>query len=314
VPGQNKIPVVNSAYISKILNGPVAVINVHTDNADFFLNTGTNPAETVTIPALNRVYVADLQDGTVSVVNSTNQSVVETIVIGAPVAAIDADQVSRTLYVLDFSNGTPGTRLHVIDAETNMETANVVVGSRVQNIAINSNQNRAYITDFYEGLIVVDITDNSVIMTFPIFDLPHGIAVDPNTNIVYVTQLESDSVTVIDSTNLSVIDTLPVGDGPQWIKLDLPRNRAFVTNEGDGTVSVIDIATNTVRPTTIPVGASPLTLVVHEAEAKAYVYNLGDGTISVIDTISESILVTLHIMFSDGFDLGETRAWSATFP
>ena len=131
---------------------------------------------------------------------------------------------------------------------------------------------------------------------------------------MYVTQLESDSVTVIDSTNLSVIDTLPVGDGPQWIKLDLPRNRAFVTNEGDGTVSVIDIATNTVRPTTIPVGASPLTLVVHEAEAKAYVYNLGDGTISVIDTISESILVTLDIMFSDGFDLGETRAWSATFP
>ena len=180
MPGNNKIPVINSAYISKIFNGTVAVINVHTENVDFFLNTGTNPAEPVTISDLDRVYVANLHGGTVSVFNTTNQSVVETIVIGAPVAAIDADPVSRNLYVLDFSNGAPGTRLHVIDAETNMETANVVVGSRVQNIAINSNQNRAYITDFYEGLIVVDITDNSVITTLPLFDLPHGIAVNPN--------------------------------------------------------------------------------------------------------------------------------------
>jgi YVTN family beta-propeller protein len=67
-----------------------------------------------------------------------------------------------------------------------------------------------------------------------------------------------------------------------------------------------------VLPDTIPVGANPLTVTVHSGAAKAYVYNLGDGTISVIDTINETVVATIDMLFGDGFESGNTSAWSGT--
>jgi len=202
----------------------------------------------------------------------------------------------------------------VIDGNSNIETTDIQIGTRLQNIAVDPTENRAYVTDFVDGIIVINTSDNTVITTIPLANSPHGIAVNSSTDLLYVTQLDSDTVVVIDTTNYAVVDTLSVGDVPQWIGLDILRNKAFVTNEGDGTVSVIDISTNTVLPGTIPVGSSPLTLTVHSGAAKAYVYNLGDGTISVIDTINKTVIATIDMMFGDGFELGDTSAWSSTVP
>ena len=57
-----------------------------------------------------------------------------------------------------------------------------------------------------------------------------------------------------------------------------------------------------------------LTLTIHEAAAKAYVYNIGDGTISVIDTISETVVAIIDVIFSDGFESGDTTAWPKNAP
>jgi YVTN family beta-propeller protein len=276
------------------------------------LKTGKNPAEIAVVDSLNRAYVADLTDGTLTVINTTNHRIEDTVDLGYPVAAVDADIDDRLVYVVDFSNGSPGTHLHVIDADTNIETLDFPIGSRLQNIALDSGANRAYVTDFVDGIIVVDTTNNTIVKNITIGNNPHGIAVNPDTDILYVTQLDSDSVVIIDITTQTVIDTLSVGDIPQWIGLDILRNKAFVTNEGDGSVSVIDTTTNTVLPGTIPVGANPLTLTVHSGAAKAYVYNLGDGTISVIDTINETVIATIDILFGDGFESGDTSAWAGS--
>jgi YVTN family beta-propeller protein len=227
---------------------------------------------------------------------------------------VDVDQSMLRVYALDFSNGTPGTNFHEIDANTNIETADVTIGSRLQNIALDPDESRAYATDFVDGVIVIDTSSLTVVTNLPVSNLPHGVAVHPDLNRLYVTQLDSDTVTVIDTTTHAVVDTLSVGDTPQWIGVDLIRNKAFVTNEGDGTVSVIDLSTNTVGTDTIPVGADPLTVTIHEPAAKAYVYNLGDGTISVIDTINETVIATIDVLFADGFESGDTSAWSGTMP
>jgi len=314
VHGMSQEDNISTAYVSKILDGTVAVIDVSTDRIIAVLAMGTNPAEIAVVNSVDRAYVADLSDGTLTVINTTAHRIEETIDLGYPVAAVDADQATQTVYALEFSNGSPGTKLHVIDANTNIQTADVSIGSRLQNIALDPEENRAYATDFVDGVIVIDTSNLTVVTSLPILDLPHGVAIHPGLNRLYVTQLESDTVTIIDTTSHAVIDTLSVGDTPQWIKLDMPRNKAFVTNEGDGTVSVIDLSSNTVRPGTIPVGLNPLTLTVHEAAAKAYVYNIGDGTISVIDTINETVIATIDVIFSDGFEPGDTTAWSMKAP
>lgn len=303
-----------TVYVSKILEGMVVAIDAHSLTVAAVLHTGTHPAEVTRIDALDRAYVADLADGTVTVMNTTDHTIVETIDAGHPVAASDADQVTQVVYALDFSNGTPGTNIHEIDTGTNTETADVAIGSQLQNIAVDSSNGKAYATDFVQGVFVIDTSDLTVDTTLSLPDLPHGVAVHPGLGRLYVTRLEADSVTVYNTATLSVVVTLSVGDVPQWIGVDTIRNKAFVTNEGDGTVSVIDLIADTVKPTTIPVGADPLTVTVHEPTAGIYVYNAGDGTISIIDAISETVVATIDLIFGDGFEAGEASAWSVVAP
>jgi YVTN family beta-propeller protein len=65
-------------------------------------------------------------------------------------------------------------------------------------------------TDFVDGVIVVDTTDHTVSTTIPLANSPHGIAVKPATNTLYVTQLDSDTVTVIDADSLGVVSHVSV--------------------------------------------------------------------------------------------------------
>jgi YVTN family beta-propeller protein len=304
---QDKIASV--VYLSRIVQGQVAVIDVQSDTIIRLLPTGTNPAEIGVIEALERACVADLGDGTVTVVNTTSHRVVGVVPLSGPVAAVGVDEAAHRVYVVDFSNGSAGTDLHVIDAENLVELGTHAVGSRTQNIAVSADHNVAYITDFVEGVIEVDTTSGAVLRTVPMAGLPHGVAVDEDAGLVYVTRLESDSVAVIDAANLTVIDVLAVGDVPQWIALDALRNKGFVTNEGDGSVSVFDTTTHTVHPAVIQVGDDPLTLVIHEGAAKAYVYTASDGNIVVIDTFSETVLATLSVLFANGFESGDAAVW-----
>ena len=74
---------------------------------------------------------------------------------------------------------------------------------------------------------------------------PVGIAVDPNTNRIYVSNSNNNTVSVIDgATNRVIGDPIPVGEGPRGIAVDPNTHLVYVTNPGSNTVSVIDGATN----------------------------------------------------------------------
>ncbi len=306
------VGLVEVVYVSRILEGEVAVIDVENDAMIRLLNTGSNPAEVGVVMGLGRAFVADLTDGTVTIVDTGDHGIESAIDLGVPVAAVGIDEAAGRVYVVDYSNGAPGTDLHVIDADSLVELDVITVGSRTQNIAVSATDDLAYVTDFDQGVNEVDTATGVVVRNLPMVDLAHGVALDEAAERLYVTRLDSDSVAIVDTTTFTVIDTLAVGDAPQWIAFDPPRSKAFVSNETDGTVSVIDTAAGTVGPTVIPVGPGPLTVTVHEGAAKAYVYNTGDGTISVIDTVGETVITTLSPLFVDGFESGDTGAWSGS--
>ncbi|MGD0478468.1 MAG: beta-propeller fold lactonase family protein, partial [Nitrososphaerales archaeon] len=89
-------------------------------------------------------------------------------------------------------------------------------------------------------------------------DNPTGVAVNPTTNTVYVTNSGDGTVTVINGADNSIITTIPVGSGngsdPIDVAVNPTTNLVYVANSGDGTVTVIDGATNTVDP------VSPITV------------------------------------------------------
>jgi len=129
---------------------------------------------------------------------------------------------------------------------------------------------------------------------------PHGIAVDPFTDMIYVTNQESDSVSVINGKSQSaVIKDIPVGTFPHVVAVNPITNRIYVTNWGtidvnSNIVSVIDGKTNQIVAE-IHTGKSPHSVVVDPYTNRAYVTNEDDNTISVIDGNSYKVLKTIRV-------------------
>ena len=174
----------------------------------------------------------------------------------------------------------------------------------------------------------------TVTATIPVGSRPLGVAVDPATHTVYVTNTWDGTVSVIDEatravtatipvgtypagvavdpaagtvyvtngTGVSVIDaatravtaTIPVGTSPAGVAVDPSTHTVYVANEGGGTVSVIDAATRAVTAT-IPVGSYPYGVAVDPATHTAYVTNFGDGTVSVIDEATRAVTATIPV-------------------
>ena len=68
---------------------------------------------------------------------------------------------------------------------------------------------------------------------------PLGVAVNPVTNTVYVTNEGDGTVSVISGSTGTVTGTIPVGTGPRGVAVNTVTNTAYVANFFDNTVSVI---------------------------------------------------------------------------
>ena len=75
---------------------------------------------------------------------------------------------------------------------------------------------------------------------------PLGISVNPYTNLIYVTNNQSGTVSVIDGDTNSIINTVKVGNGPAGISVNSNTNMIYVANYYSDTVSIIDGKTHVV--------------------------------------------------------------------
>src|SRR6266581_4240266 len=102
---------------------------------------------------------------------------------------------------------------------------------------------------------VISGRTNTVVATIPDGQGPFGVAVNPKTNTIYVTNPPSETVTVISGQTNTVVATIPVAGGlPSGVAVNPKTNTIYVANAG-GMVSVISGQTNTVVATIPLAGA-----------------------------------------------------------
>jgi YVTN family beta-propeller protein len=78
---------------------------------------------------------------------------------------------------------------------------------------------------------------------------PFAVAVNPNTNMIYLANNGSDTVSVIDGKTNSVVKNIMVGTGPSYVSVNPNTDMVYVTNFDSDTVSVIDGKTNAIIKT-----------------------------------------------------------------
>jgi len=121
---------------------------------------------------------------------------------------------------------------------------------------------------------------------------PHAVAVNPNTNRLYVANVESDSVSVLEDSDNGIVTvaTVAVGITPYALAVNPVTNKIYVANVDSDTVTVIDgVTNNTVE---VEVGTQPFAIAVNPVTDKIYIANIGGDTMSVIDGATNA---TTHV-------------------
>jgi YVTN family beta-propeller protein len=323
------------------INGATCNGTVHTScsRRPPTMQVGGGPQAVVADPVTGTVFVANFTDDTVSVVAaaSCNANVTTgcrheppAVNVGTSPDGLAFDGVTQSLYVANEGDNT----VSVIDtARCNVSKASgcgrpvatVHVGNGPAGVVVDQASHTAYVTD--NGASTVSVIDTAtcnaemtsgcgqVPATVAAGDNPFGIALDPVTHTVYVTDLgasdQGDTVSVIDGATCSALvqsgcgdapATVTVGSGPFGIAVNPTTDTVYVANTGqlfttaDGhTVSVINGATCNASVTsgcgqvtaTVPVGRAPFGVAVDQATNTIYVVdNTGgdtDATLSTID-------------------------------
>jgi YVTN family beta-propeller protein len=117
---------------------------------------------------------------------------------------------------------------------------------------------------------------------------PVGIAINELTNMIYVANEMSNTVSVINGINDNIESTVFVGVTPYGVAVDPLTNRIYVTNIGSDSISVIDGSTNAVTATIEDV-TSPVSLNVDSLNSWIYVTNIDTNTLSKINAITNRI-------------------------
>ncbi len=131
----------------------------------------------------------------------------------------------------------------------------------------------------------------------------NGVAVNPMTNTIYVSNYNDQTVSVINGNTITA--TIPVPGYPAGIGVNSTTNTIYVAlgaKTGVGSLAVINGATNTVTAT-IPVDQAPFAVAVNPTKNMIYVTNnfgavMGspnNGTVSVINGSTNTLATTFHV-------------------
>ena len=316
-------PETNMVYVANRDLNSTAVIDGKTNKVVANVTVGPSPHSVAVNPNTNLIYVSNrgfpidnitttnTDSNTVSVIDGKTNKVVANVTVGYSPEGVAVNPVTNKIYVAnsgDYSVSViDGSNNKVVDKMLTVDPdfGNLpLIYNLATFVAVNPKTNMVYLTNEDADTVSVIDGKNDRMLTSPIsIDRigqpgvtlpairvglqPHGLAVNPETNMIYVPNGDSNSTSVIDGKTNKVVANVTVGNDPHVIAINPKNNMVYVTNFGGGegitnTVSVIDGNTTKVVAN-ITVGSSPHSVAVNPTTDMVYVTNDDNGTVSVID-------------------------------
>ena len=198
----------------------------------------------------------------IKVINGSRNRITDTIVTNGTGSHIVVNTNTNTIYFgeEDFINPMK-SGLTVIDGTNNRIVETIPQMGRIENIAFNINTNRVYVATLVE---IVTIDSISTVMNMNVVDgatrqivdsflvdttsagrsafghhQPVSIAINSNTDKVYVGNADNNEVKIIDGANNEIIETFTVGETPVSIAVNRSNNLVYISNQISGSITVI---------------------------------------------------------------------------
>jgi YVTN family beta-propeller protein len=296
----------------------VSVIDETTETVTATVTVGSSPSGVAVNAATSKVYVPNNADNTVSVINEATNSVTSTVAVGTGPSGIAVNPVTNRIYVANttFNNAsTPGT-VSVIDGTTDSVIATPTAGIFPRLIVINQETNKIYVSNSNSGrpfpqggsVTVLDGATNNPtqIDTSTFGSFPWGIAVNPITTNVYVSNFNSRNMMVIDGASNTVTSTLPIlgtplatncsnaanGSCPQDVLLYPAVNRIYTnlspSPSNPGSAAVIDVDGHQTVPLTTTIAGVTDALTISTANVFQTANRAPSFTVNVNSTFSDT--------------------------
>jgi DNA-binding beta-propeller fold protein YncE len=205
--------------------------------------------------AAGRVLLAQQAPPALVVLDAERQTVMATIALAWPPAALTVDETARRVYLAEAGTA----RLLVLDADTYRTLAVVTVGAVVGALAVDLATHRVYVADPIGGVLaVLDGPRAAVLATLPVGRAPTALALNPATGHHFVAA--KGAVTVVDTRREAVVATLPAAARPVGAAADPRTGRVYVADGNEHTVAILrdrpgDLAWPA-RPAVVPTDAA----------------------------------------------------------
>jgi YVTN family beta-propeller protein len=202
----------------------------------------------VSVPAnAGTLVVANKAEATVSLLDHLSGEVVATLETGHGPHEVGISPDGRRAIVTNYgTREAPGNSLTVVDIPGASVLATIDLGEYQRPHGVEwLDDRRAVVTvEDNKAIIVVDVTTGDVLEAVDTEqEVSHMLALPPNGNRVYVTNIGSGSLTVIDLGKGERVDNVATGDGAEGVAVSPSGDHVWVTNRGDDNLSVVDTST-----------------------------------------------------------------------
>ncbi len=276
-------PTTHRIYVTNRGSGTVSVINGTTNTVIATIPVGINPMFIAVNPNTNRIYVPNNGSGTLSVIDGATNAVVATVTGFSYPEGVAVHPGRNLIYVAHNGN-----KLTVINGANNTIVGVLDTGTWNHSVGVNANTDRAYVCRTAPFLTaVMNLATNTKIT-----DLGVGghLAVNPDTNRIYIASLHESVVTVIDGATNGTITTISRDSVDGIPAVNPSTNCVYAPNPDNDTLTVINGATNAAVGTiSTGLGYGVYSAAVDSGNGLVYVTNRNSNTVSVIqDTICQS--------------------------
>lgn len=188
-------------------------------------------------PITGRIYVSDADNSLIDVINGRTNTIEASISLGGQQPlGLAVDFVKNRVVV-----AINGPLIAVIDGRNNVILRRILVGADNANVAVNPVLHRAYVTNETFGppstLGVVDLEDFTVVTNVLVGDNAFGVAADPISATVFVTDILGSTIFVIDGRTNQVRASVPVFS--RFIDVNPIRRLAYASDDSLETIHVI---------------------------------------------------------------------------
>jgi len=207
------------AFVTNSEDNNVSVVDLAAGTVVGTIPTGGFPHGFRMSPNGNEIYVANVEDDSVSVLDPATRVEAGTIAVGdAPVQVGFTPDGTRVYVSLRDED-----KVAVIDTATRTAMGKVDVGDGP--IQVYATPDGAFVLVANQGteeepsdtVSVIDVATNQVVQTIRTGAGAHGVAVNDNGQLAFITNIVDGTVSVIDIGTWAVIATIPVGAGPNGV-------------------------------------------------------------------------------------------------